>query len=194
MAKINLISPWDEYYSKMVAFFKDDPDVTVLYDDKDDNARYINVLVDNPEKARALYILLESEKQFGDITLYISVITANVIPQEVVRNLDGWKDEENYYRLYDFALLGNMNLSTIREVKGVMGFNAIYVVFKKKIIQYYNDNIGDFNGMKSTLAENIARDIFVPHDGVFFNTDIKDIKLCDKDYTNRYNELTANPF
>lgn len=191
MAKINLISPWDEYYNKMVAFFEEDFEVTVLYDDKDDNAKYINVLVDNPEKARALEILLEHEKQFGNITLYINVITANEIPQEVVRRLGMWKDEENYYYLYQPALYGNMNLSGIREVKGLMGFDAIYVVFKKKVIQYHNDNIGDFYGMKSTLAEYIARDIFVPHDGVFFNTTDEDINQNDENYARNYYGLTG---
>lgn len=191
MAKINLISPWDEYYNKMVAFFEEDFKVTVLYDDKDDNAKYINVLVDNLEKARALEILLEHEKQFGNITLYIGVIPANEIPQEVDRRLGVWKDDENYYYLYQSALLCNMNLFTIREVKGLMGSDAIYVVFKKKVIQYYNDNIGDFYGMKSTLAENIARDIFVPHVGVFFNTTDEDINQNDENYARNYYGLTG---
>ena len=35
MAKVNLISPWNEHYNKIAAFFKDDPYTTVLYDEEE---------------------------------------------------------------------------------------------------------------------------------------------------------------
>ena len=196
MAKINLISPWDEYYNKMVAFFKDDSDVTVLYDSQEDDTKYIKVLVDNPEKATALEMLLNKEKDFGGIKLIVTVVPADDIPKDIARDMRLWAEDAKYYGLYRSALIGNSNFATVQEIKGMLGFDATFVVFKKKVIQYYNDNIGDLNGMKSTLAEEIARDIFIPNSGVFFNTDIKDINLlnCREDYTNRYNELTANPF
>jgi len=49
-----------------------------------------------------------------------------------------------------------------------------YVLFKNKVVQYFIDNIGDYNGMKSTLYEDIARDIFEDVDGVFFCTALPD--------------------
>lgn len=196
MARINLVAPWDEYYHKMMAFFKEDSDVTVLYDGQEDGTKYIKVLVDNPEKATALETLLNKEKDFGGVKLIVTVAPANDIPQHMARLMSQWEEDSKYYSLYRSALIGNANFATVQEIKGLLGFDATFVVFKKKVIQYYNDNIGDLNGVKSTLAEYIARDIFIPNSGVFFNTDIKDINQlnCREDYTNRYNELTANPF
>lgn len=196
MARINLVAPWYEYYNKMAAFFKEDYDVTVLYDDQEDDTKHIKVLVDNPEKATALEALLNKEKDFGGVKLIITVVPADDVPKNIARDMSQWAEDAKYYGLYRSALIGNANFATVQEIKGMLGFDATFVVFKKKVIQYYNDNIGDLNGVKSTLAEYIARDIFIPNSGVFFNTDIKDINRlnCREDYTNRYNELTANPF
>ena len=75
--------------------------------------------------------------------------------------------------LYVYALSGNDEFSEAHKIEGALGFDAVYVVFKKNVIQYYTDNLGDLHGIKSTLAENIARDIFVQHPGVFFCTDVE---------------------
>jgi len=194
MARINLAAPWDEYYNKMAAFFKEDPDVTVLYDDQEDDAKHIKVLVDNPEKATALEALLNKEKNFGGVKLIITVVPADDVPKSIARDMSQWAEDAKYYGLYRSALIGNANFATVQEIKGLLGFDATFVIFRKKVIQYYNDNIGDLNGVMSTLAECIARDIFVKNSGVFFNTDVRDINRRDENYTNRYNELTANPF
>lgn len=194
MARINLAAPWDEYYNKMAAFFKEDSDVTVLYDGQEDDTKYIKVLVDHPEKATALEALLNKEKDFGGVKLIVTVVPADDIPKNIARDMSQWAEDAKYYGLYRSALIGNANFERVHEIKGMLGFDATFVVFKKKVIQYYNDNIGDLNGVISTLAEYIARDIFIQNSGVFFNTDIKDINRRNKDYTNRYNELTANPF
>lgn len=194
MARINLVAPWDEYYNKMMAFFKEDSDVTVLYDGQEDDTKYIKVLVGNPEKATALEALLNKEEDFGGVKLIVTVVPANDIPQHLARLMSQWEEDSKYYNLYRSALSGNANFERIHEIKGMLGFDATFVVFNKKVIQYYNDNIGDLNGVMSTLAEYIARDIFVKNSGVFFNTDVRDINRRDENYTNRYNELTANPF
>lgn len=44
------------------------------------------------------------------------------------------------------------------------------MLFKKEVVQYFTDNLGDYNGYRSTLYENIARDIFGDIVGVFFCT------------------------
>ena len=182
MAKVNLVAPWDEYYNEMVAFFAEDPDVTVLYDEE---AKDIKVLVRTQNKAEALTYLLNSEVDFGGVKLQIMVVPANEVKKDVKQFFKNINDGEDYNLEYCHALNGNDLFSYTRLIKNMMGFNAVYVVFQKKVVQYYNDNLGDLNGMKSTLAEKIARDIFVPHNGVFFNTDVKDTKQleCHTNYT-----------
>ena len=171
MAKLKLVAPWDEYYNEMNAFFAEDPDVTILYDEEE---KHIKVLVNNPHKAEALTDLLVSEQDFGSVKLAIEVVPANDVPDAIKRHFKIARNEENYYTEYESALVGNRAFLYTYTVDNVMGFNAVFVVFKKKVIQYYNDNLGDLNGMKSTLAEEIARDIFVSHTGVFFCTDTRD--------------------
>ena len=169
MAKLKLVAPWNEYYNKMNAFFAEDPDITILYDEEE-KEKNIKVLVNDPCKAEALTDLLVSIKNFGDVKLTIEVVPANDIPDKIKRRFKIARDEENYYTEYESALIGNRIYSHTYTVDNVMGFNAVFVVFRKKVIQYYNDNLGDLNGMKSTLAENIARDIFAVRNGVFFCT------------------------
>ena len=171
MAKLKLVAPWNEYYNKMNAFFAEDPEVTILYDEDE---KHIKVLVDNPRKAEALTDLLVSVKDYGGVKLMIEVVPANVISDEVKRCFKIARNEENYYTEYESALVGNRAFAYTYTVLNVMGFNAVFVVFQKKVIQYYNDNLGDLNGMKSTLAEEIARDIFEVRNGVFFCTDTHD--------------------
>ena len=47
----------------------------------------------------------------------------------------------------------------------------IYIVFRNVVVQYYNDDLGDYYGQCSTLYQNIAADIFKPIDGVHYCTD-----------------------
>lgn len=172
MAKVNLVAPWDEYYNEMVAFFAEDPDVTILYDSEVKN---IKVLVQDPAEAEALTHLLNSEVDFGGVKLLITVVPANEVISEIKRCFSNANNEENYTTLYQRSLMYNNLYAYTKTIENLMGVNALFIVFKKKVIQYYNDNLGDLNGMKSTLAENIARDIFIPHNGVFFCTDTEDV-------------------
>lgn len=167
MPNLKLISPWMEHYNKLCAFFNGDPSVTVIMDEENMDVR---VLVQQSNKAEALTLLLDSEKTFGDVFLTVSVIPANTGTTDTNRYMKNLMSDENYAQLYSYALDDNSILSDIRRVRGVLGFDAIYIIFEKEVIQYFTDNIGDYNGVKSTLAEYIARDIFKEHTGVFFCT------------------------
>ena len=172
MAKVNLIAPWNEYYKELNAFFAEDPDVTILYNEEVKN---IKVLVQDPFKAEALTYLLNSEVDFGGVNLQIMVVPANEVANDTKKFLAGVNNEEDYTTLYMKSLTNNNLYAYTKTIENMMGFNAVFVVFQKKVVQYYNDNLGDLNGMKSTLAEEIARDIFIPHNGVFFCTALQDI-------------------
>ena len=45
-----------------------------------------------------------------------------------------------------------------------------YVVFVKEVVQYFNDDLGDANGVCSTLYQDIAKRLFTSTEGVFFCT------------------------
>ena len=139
--------------------FKGDPEVMVVYDE--DN-RDIKLYVENSKKASALEKILPKEKKFGRIIQRISVIPAN--------GLCSVEKEE----LFKAALEGNNAVSFIRSVEGIFANSMTFVVFKKEVVQFWTDNIGDYFGLRSTLYQNIAEEIFENTDGVYFSTDETD--------------------
>ena len=55
-----------------------------------------------------------------------------------------------------------------------MAFQANYVVFENKVVQFFNDDLSDIHGNKSTLYQEIAKDIFGDCDNIYFCTDTKE--------------------
>lgn len=156
MAALNLTTPWVEHYRKIDAFFKNDPDVYVVYNNDEVE---IKVYVDNAEKGGALDALLPDEVEFGNVTLKIAVIPANDGKLTIPRNITS------------VAFTGNPIVDEIRSIT-LFGALETFVLFKKEVVQYSNDDIGDYFGIESTLYENIARDIFSPQLGVYYCTNV----------------------
>lgn len=173
MAKLKLSPPWIEYYEEVRVMFNMDPDVHVVLDDEEDSKeKYIKIYVESSSKAAALQKLLQTEKDFGGVKLLISVIPSNSLIEARMNDIS---DRMSIEDMYIAAFNGNPVFSFVRTVEGVFGFTAAYVVFAKIVLQFFDDNLSDIHGMKSMLAENVARDIFNVPNGVFFCTDVRDI-------------------
>lgn len=155
MAMLKLSSPWVIYYHEIKALFEQDPDINIFYDE---DANEIKLFVKKASKAEALMQLLPAEKTFGNVTLKVTVVPAN----------DG---ETSNVDLIAAAFDGNPILSYIHSVHTLFDIN--YVVFRNEVVQYFSDNIGDVNGMCSTLYQDIAKDVFDECEGVYFCTDTK---------------------
>lgn len=162
MAKLNLSAPWIVFYREVEAMFKHDGEVHVVYDE--DNME-LYLYVDRAAKAAALAKLLPAEKDFGAVKLKITVVPANDEQAEDIRDI------------YGAAFYGNPALSFIRNVHGIFSNGLKYVVFRKEVVQYWVDDLGDIYGQRSTLYQDIAKDIFGEADGVFFCTDAEDPKM-----------------
>lgn len=157
MAMIKLAPPWVTFASEMEQMFKYDSEVHVVYDNDEHE---IKVYVDNSAKAGALTELLPAEKTYGNIVLKITVVPANGISAQ----------NENLYRT---AFKGNGAFSFLKTVRGIFSNDLTYVVFKNKVVQYFNDDLGDIYGQCSTLYQEIAKHIFGEAQGVFFCTDVQ---------------------
>ena len=46
-----------------------------------------------------------------------------------------------------------------------------FVVFVPEVVQFYNDDLGDINGLCSTLYQDLAKDLFGEEAGIYFCTD-----------------------
>lgn len=156
MPKVNLSSPWERFYKEMRELFGEDPDITVLCDEK---AQEVSLYVNNPSKADALTQILPAEKVFGNITVKITVVPAN--------------DQESQIALFQRAFDGNPAFAfTYEAQKGA--YHTPYVVFTKKVVQYFSDNLAALDGVTSTLYEDIARRVFGDDSEVFFCTETDD--------------------
>lgn len=157
MAKLKMLSPWMVFYREIDAIFKYDAEVQVVYDEDE---QVIKLFVDNSSKADALAQILPAEKEFGNVTVQIAVVPSNSLLKTSTENL------------MNRAFVGNGAVRGVISTKDIPGFPSItYVIFKKKVVQYFTDNLGDYNGITSTLYQDIAKDVFVNTAGVYFCTD-----------------------
>ena len=154
--KTKLSAPWVTFYREIEALFVGDLDVTVKYDE---NKNEIKLYVEDEKKADALTQLLPEEKSFGNVVVKISVIPSN-------------KMKSKKASLFEEAFSGNKAFSYVRTLGGVFTNDIDYVVFQPKVVQFYDDNLGDINGMKTTLYQDIAKDVFGEREGVCFCTDM----------------------
>ena len=154
--KLNLSSPWVTLSRQFEAMFGGDPDVKVKYIDGDGEYA-IKLFVEGQDKADALTEILPTEYEFGNVTVEVEVIPA-----------DKAQKKEDLFRT---AFEGNPAFSYAVTMDGIFANPITYVVFKNKVVQYWNDNLGDINGNETTLYEDIATNLFGDEGGVCFCTD-----------------------
>lgn len=147
-----LSPPWDTYASAVRAFFELDPDIEVskCYECKDDEGfdYAFNINCKTIEKFLALNRLMSHQAQFGNVSLKINII-------------DNTDNAENpYLDLFTTLFENNPRLKDIQSVSDPAGVVHNYIRFRPEVIQFYNDDLTDYNGNCTTLAEDIAYEIF----------------------------------
>lgn len=157
MDNIKLSPPWITFVHEVEALFEQDPEVNIRYDDAE---HIIKLYVNNADKADALSKLIPGTKKFGNVTVKV-----NVIPP----NLNDCSTEE----LFTKAFTGNPALYGYASYDTPLG-HVEYAVFKKKVVQFFNDQMDDINGNKSMLFQDIAKDVFGNKHGVFYCTEASD--------------------
>ena len=155
MDELKLISPVRDYYHKIEVLFKDDPKVRVTFDD---DRNTIRLYVDGDIKAMAISQILPWKKVFGNISVYTEIVPSN--SQQIV-------DLNTFKQAFD----GNPAVAYITTMDRPVGGNHGYVVFRNKVVQYFNDDISDINGFRSTLYQDIAREVFGQSEEISFCTD-----------------------
>lgn len=120
MARLKLSPPWVILYREVDAMFKNDDDVMVVYDEEENE---IKLYVEGEEKAGAMSELLPTEKQFGNVTLKVTVVPANGL-------LLNQKVSDAYRAMFE----GNSAVDYIEDVEGVFSNDLHYVVFAKEVV------------------------------------------------------------
>lgn len=152
---MNMSAPWISYYHKLVALFGEDPDIKINFEE---NTNTIRFYVEGQNKAEALEKLLPAEKEFGTMKIFTEIIPAN----EKLSNANLFRNAFEGNPLYEDMII-------VRPEGSSNPFT--YMMFKKQVVQYWDDNLGDPHGNISTLAQNIAQEIFRNTEGVYFCTE-----------------------
>lgn len=150
-------APWTTYFRQVKAMFEDDPEIKFVEDENDQ--RTLLMYVDNSEKADAISQLLNCEVNYGGVTATIKIIPAN--------------KTETKADLFVKAFSGNPAFSRMVSTKDIFVNPIHYCVFAKKVVQFWDDNLGDINGNETTLYQTIAENIFDDTEGVLFCTEDK---------------------
>lgn len=158
--ELKLSTPWATLYSQINALFGDDPNVAVEFDSDEGADPTIKLYVDGEDKAEAIEAILPDEYKFGNVTVHVEVVPSNV--------------ESTPADLFRKAFDGNPAFSYAVTVDGVFSNPINYIVFRNKVVQFFNDDLGDVNGNETTLYEDIARKVFMEQGGVSFCTDLPD--------------------
>ena len=153
---VKLSAPWVTYVNELKAMFKRDPEITVMYDEAENEVKLY--VAANVSKADALSKLLPEEKTFGNVTLKIAVIPPNV------------NEDEDILLTFEKAFKDNPAFEYAFAAKTPIG-DYRYIVFANKVVQFFNDQMDDINGNKTTLYQEIAKEIFKDRLGVSYCTE-----------------------
>ena len=140
-----IASPWMTCFRKINAMFEADKEVTVT------NPSEFKVVISsaNKYKLEAIKKIIRQEIKFGNVTLTIECVDETKNKASELAN--------------DFRMAFNGNgfvKSIIEAPYGPDQMSAVYLLMKKQIVQFPNDNACDYNGNSSFLAEDVARELF----------------------------------
>lgn len=164
MLNYTISSPWYTFQRKVKALFGSDPDYKIgdVRECGDVGANYeFDIEVRNHEKFVAMERALPKVKFFGNVKLRINLF-------------DEENGGENRLDLLRTIFGGNPAVDRIVEARDAADTMHGYVLFKPEVVQFFNDDLSDYNGNWSGLAQDIAREIFDDMAGIHFCTAEKD--------------------
>lgn len=147
-----MLSPWQTYYNEVRALFGSDPQITTAFDEE---KMEIVLRVSDQDKAEALSKIIPFKKEFGNLEVTVTIIPPNepVFTANTLRK----------------AFEGNPAFEEVVEIPDISSNPIMYAVFKKEVVQFWNDNLGDPHGNITTLYQDIASNVLnVP--GAMFST------------------------
>ena len=169
---VKLSPPWITLFNQIKSLFEQDPEIKIEYIN---DPPTVKLFVENEKKAEALAALLPYQINVG-FTLKIIVIPANttLFGGQITFNKENQYKNDAYSLdyLFNTAFEGNPAFWQVVTIEGLFNNRFTFVEFEPKVVQFYNDNLGDLHGNLTTLYEIIARDIFGE------NSNLKDIFYC----------------
>jgi hypothetical protein len=156
-----LSPPWYTYHRKVQALFGGDPQVMVKDLAEVQGGYEYMILVNNTEKASAIKTLLKNPVSIGSVNVHAAILgpDENDIKETDVIDLE----------LCEKAFSGNPIFKET-VIRSYAMYEFGYCVFKKQVVQFWNDDLSDYYGNYSGLAADIAKEILNPCEGVMYCT------------------------
>ena len=156
---VKLSPPWFTVHRMAKALFGNDPQIDIRDLSDETDGQYVYIMVVNDEKkASAIKAILKNPVELGNTTVKACIYGPNENEVQDLNSLD--------IDVYQTAFSGNPIFEkTVLDQKGF--YKIGYCVFKKEVIQFWNDDLSDYLGNYSGLASDIAREI-LNSDGVQF--------------------------
>ncbi len=150
---IKLSPTWHTYHRKVNALFGKDPDIIIKDLAKIDDGSYTYMmLISNKEKAAAIKAILPSTVTFGSINVNACILGPE---EDEIIPITGSEVD-----IYKSAFSGNPIVTQILEIKA-SGISFAYCIFKKEIVQFWNDDLSDYRGNFNGLPSDIARELLI---------------------------------
>lgn len=151
MTYFGLYAPWVTFQKKVKELFKNDPDIQVndLSTNDDIGCYVLNIEVRNHKKYVALDRVIEKQHWFGNVELRI-----------VLFDEENSNDEEAISKLYQTIFEGNAIFKDTKIARDPNGCLHNFVRFEPVVLQFQNDDISDYMGNWSGLAQDIAKELF----------------------------------
>jgi len=161
--KLRLSPPWHTFFSMIKHAIGRDRCVNVLeMEQQSDILFIIPIEVKNREKAHALATVLTSSVSFGNIEVCIHVLHCDA----VVRPNHLPQDRCCLIRTFKRALGSNYYFRSI-EFKEVFDTTFVYPIFRREVLQFFNDDLSDYYSNFNGAVANVFADILKPQVGQF---------------------------
>lgn len=161
--RLTLEAPWYTYNKKLQALFKLDPAIEVadILDYADGEYQYvIGIEIRSHAKYLAMSRLFPEKVSFGNVNVRLDLFDVENA------NCDMDSDLGALTCLFE----GNPIVKDIRTITDPAGTEHGYVRFQPEVIQFFDDNLQDYNGNWTGLAQDIAREVFSVNPMVNFCT------------------------
>ena len=150
MGNLNVEAPWERFAKQLHVLFEGDECIDVgLPMEYEEGSYFLRITATTEEKYNALAKRLPVERDYGNVTLHIMVCL-----QGADTTILALKDYETIFK-------GNTAFMDVKKSQRDYGMpQRGYVRFWPEVMQFYDDNLADADGLWSGLAQDIAADVF----------------------------------
>ncbi|KGX91741.1 hypothetical protein, partial [Pontibacillus marinus] len=154
-----LSPPQVTYFNQLKYSIGNDPFLTVidLYELPKNAGYLIPIWIRNEEKARALATILETQREIGNIPIYVVVLfDGNIAEPYDVSKFNA----RDISKLVEDALETNRYFLFSKVAFVVPGTVAVYPVFTKSVTQFYNEDLSDLYRNYNEVAAEVFKEVF----------------------------------